>query len=192
MFKPVGSKVSFPKVEEHILDFWKQNGIFEKSAELHKDGPLFTLYDGPPTVNGNPGIHHVLSRIYKDVIPRYKTMKGFRTFRKAGWDTHGLPVELEIEKELRFNNKAQIEQFGIDKFNVRCRESVLRYLKRWEELTERIGFWLDMKHPYITFDNTYVESLWWIIKTAVGQGPGLPGLPGNAPLPPLRHLPQLP
>ena len=170
MFKPVGSKVSFPKVEEHILDFWKQNGIFEKSAELHKDGPLFTLYDGPPTVNGNPGIHHVLSRIYKDVIPRYKTMKGFHTFRKAGWDTHGLPVELEIEKELRFNNKAQIEQFGIDKFNVRCRESVLRYLKRWEELTERIGFWLDMKHPYITFDNTYVESLWWIIKTLWDKG----------------------
>ncbi len=170
VFKPVGSKVSFPKVEEQVLDFWKKHAIFAKSASLHRDGPLFTLYDGPPTVNGNPGLHHVLSRVYKDVIPRYKTMKGFRTFRKAGWDTHGLPVELEIEKELRFNSKAQIEQFGIDKFNARCRESVQRYLKRWEELTERIGFWLDMEHPYITFTNDYVESLWWIIKQLWDKG----------------------
>src|SRR4030042_4021996 len=170
MFKTVGSKVNFPKIEEHILDFWKKNGIFEKMSSLHKDGPQFTLYDGPPTVNGNPGIHHILSRVYKDVIPRYKTMKGFCAFRKAGWDTHGLPVELEIEKELRFNSKAQIEQFGIDKFNARCRESVLRYLKRWEELTERIGFWLDTEHPYITFNNDYVESLWWIIKQLWDKG----------------------
>ena len=164
MFEPVGSKVSFPKIEERILEFWKKNDIFQKSALLHKDGPQFTLYDGPPTVNGNPGIHHVLSRVYKDVIPRYKTMKGFCAFRKAGWDTHGLPVELEIEKELRFNSKAQIEQFGIDKFNARCRESVQRYLERWVELTDRMGFWLDMEHPYITYENDYVESLWWIIK----------------------------
>ena len=128
------------------------------------------LYDGPPTVNGNPGIHHVLSRIYKDVIPRYKTMKGYRVFRKAGWDTHGLPVELEIEKELKFTNKAQIEEYGIAKFNAKCRESVLRYLKKWEELTDRIGFWLDMEHPYITFHTGYVESCWWIIKQLWDRG----------------------
>ncbi len=164
MFKPVSSKVSFPEVEKHILEFWKEKEILQKTNEVRQAGPEFVLYDGPPTVNGNPGIHHVLSRIYKDVIPRYKTMKGYRIFRKAGWDTHGLPVELEIEKELKFNNKAQIEEFGIAKFNAKCRESVLRYLKKWEELTERIGFWLDMEHPYVTFDTGYVETCWWIIK----------------------------
>jgi isoleucyl-tRNA synthetase len=164
MFKPVSSKVSFPELEKHILEFWKEREILQKTNEVRQGGPEFVLYDGPPTVNGNPGIHHVLSRIYKDVIPRYKTMKGYRVFRKAGWDTHGLPVELEIEKELKFNNKAQIEEYGIAKFNAKCRENVLRYLKKWEELTDRIGFWLDMEHPYVTFDTGYVESCWWIIK----------------------------
>ena len=108
--------------------------------------------------------------MYKDVIPRYKTMKGFCVFRKAGWDTHGLPVELEVEKELGFSNKAQIEEYGIARFNARCRENVLKYLKNWKELTERIGFWLDMEHPYITFDNSYIESCWWIIKTLWDRG----------------------
>lgn len=170
MFKPISSKVDFPEIEERILRFWKESGILEKSTQLRRGDPQFTLYDGPPTVNGSPGIHHVLSRVYKDVIPRYKTMKGFCVFRKAGWDTHGLPVELEVEKTLGFNNKAQIEEYGIAEFNARCRESVLSYLKKWEELTERIGFWVDMKHPYVTFDNSYVESLWWIIKQLWDKG----------------------
>jgi len=164
MFKPVDSKVSFPAMEESVLAFWKEASILQKTEQARQEAPLFTLYDGPPTVNGNPGIHHVLSRIYKDVIPRYKTMGGFRVFRKAGWDTHGLPVELEVEKELGFSTKSQIEEYGIGNFNDRCRENVRRYLKVWEDLTERIGFWLDMKNPYITFDNTYVESLWWIVR----------------------------
>ncbi len=170
MFKPVGSKVSFPEVEKRVLAFWKERGILRRTNEVRRDGPEFVLYDGPPTVNGNPGIHHVLSRIYKDVIPRYKTMKGYRVFRKAGWDTHGLPVELEVEKELKFTSKAQIEEYGIARFNDRCRQSVLRYLKKWEELTDRIGFWLDMEHPYITFDTGYVESCWWIIKQLWDRG----------------------
>ncbi|NQT47347.1 MAG: isoleucine--tRNA ligase [Chloroflexi bacterium] len=164
MFEPVSSRVNFPEIEERILSFWKERGILQKSTRLRNGAPQFTLYDGPPTVNGNPGIHHILSRVYKDVIPRYKTMKGFCVFRKAGWDTHGLPVELEVEKNLGFTNKSQIEEYGIAEFNARCRESVMRYLKTWEDLTDRIGFWLDMEHPYITFDNGYVESLWWIIK----------------------------
>ncbi|MBN2099497.1 MAG: isoleucine--tRNA ligase [Dehalococcoidia bacterium] len=170
MFKPVSSKVSFPEVEKQILAFWKEESILQKTNEVRRDGPEFVLYDGPPTVNGNPGIHHVLSRIYKDVIPRYKTMKGYRVFRKAGWDTHGLPVELEIEKELKFTNKAQIEEYGIAKFNAKCRESVQKYLKKWEELTDRIGFWLDMEHPYITYHTGYVESCWWIIKQLWDRG----------------------
>ncbi len=170
MFKPVSSKVSFPVLEKGVLAFWKDRDILHQAAQTRANGPLFTLYDGPPTVNGNPGIHHVLSRIYKDVIPRYKTMKGFYVFRKAGWDTHGLPVELEVEKELRFNNKAQIEEFGIDKFNERCRASVMRYLQRWLELTDRIGFWLDMDDPYITFQNSYIESCWWIVKQLWDKG----------------------
>ena len=170
MFKPVSSKVSFPEIEKRVLGFWKEHSIFQKTTQLRSGAPQFTLYDGPPTINGNPGIHHVLSRVYKDVIPRYKTMKGFCVFRKAGWDTHGLPVELEVEKELGFSNKAQIEEYGIARFNARCRENVLKYLKGWEELTERIGFWLDMEHPYVTFDNSYIESCWWIIKTLWDRG----------------------
>lgn len=170
MFKPVSSKVSYPAIEEGILHFWKEYDIERKTDFLRPGASEFTLYDGPPTVNGNPGIHHVLSRVFKDIIPRYKTMKGYRVFRKAGWDTHGLPVELEIEKKLGFTNKAQIEEYGIDRFNAMCRASVLGYLEKWQELTDRIGFWLDMEHPYITFDNTYVETLWWIIKQLWDDG----------------------
>lgn len=151
-------------MEEGILHLWRERGIFEKSLHWRQDAPQFTLYDGPPTANGNPGIHHVLSRVYKDVIPRYKTMKGYFAPRKAGWDTHGLPVELEVEKDLGLTNKAQIEQFGIAEFNARCRESVFGYLEEWKRLTERIAFWIDLEHPYVTFENSYIESLWWITK----------------------------
>ena len=164
MFQPVNSKVSFPDVERKVLDFWRERSVFQKSIDARSSSPRFIFYEGPPTANGNPGIHHVLSRVFKDVIPRYKTMKGFCVSRKAGWDTHGLPVELEVEKQLGFTGKAQIEDYGVAKFNDLCRESVFKYLKQWDSLTERIGFWLDMDHPYVTLDNSYIESCWWAIK----------------------------
>jgi len=164
MFHSVSSKVNFPQVEENILNFWRSNNVFERSVASRRGGPRFVLYEGPPTANGSPGIHHVLSRVFKDIIPRYKAMKGYYTPRIAGWDTHGLPVELEVERELGFSSKAQIEEYGVARFNTRCRESVFGYLKEWEAMTERIAFWVDLKHPYITMDNKYVETVWWAIK----------------------------
>ncbi len=164
MFRPVGSKVNFPQFEEEILGFWRSKKVFERSVDARQGGQRFVLYEGPPTANGSPGIHHVLSRVFKDIIPRYKAMKGFYAPRIAGWDTHGLPVELEVEKELGLASKKDIEDFGIAKFNARCRESVFGYLKEWNELTERIAFWIDLEHPYITMDNNYIESVWWAIK----------------------------
>jgi len=170
MFQPVASKVSFPEMEKRILSFWREKRIFEKSVQGRKEAPLFSLYEGPPTANASPGVHHVLSRVFKDVIPRYKTMKGYCAPRKAGWDTHGLPVELEVERELGFSSKADIEAYGVSQFNARCRESVFRYLKEWEEVTERIGFWLDMEHPYVTLESGYIESCWWVIKQLWEKG----------------------
>ena len=164
MFHAVSSKVNFPQVEENILDLWRNRSVFERSVENRRGAPRFMLYEGPPTANGSPGIHHVLSRVFKDVIPRYKAMKGYYTPRIAGWDTHGLPVEIEVEKELGFSSKAQIEEYGVDRFNARCKESVFSYLKEWEAMTERIGFWIDLEHPYITMDNSYIETVWWAIK----------------------------
>jgi len=170
MFHQVSSKVNLPQVEEKILRFWRDNNIFERSVEARRGASHFVLYEGPPTANGSPGIHHVLSRVFKDILPRYKAMKGYYTPRMAGWDTHGLPVELEVEKELGFSGKSQIEEYGIDKFNARCRESVFRYKKEWDDLTERIGFWIDLKHPYITMDNKYIETVWWTIKQMWDKG----------------------
>ncbi|MFC2004064.1 isoleucine--tRNA ligase [Chloroflexota bacterium] len=170
MFHPVGSKANFPQVEEGILNLWRRNNVFERSVDKRQGAPRFVLYEGPPTANGSPGIHHVLSRVFKDVIPRYKAMKGYYTPRIAGWDTHGLPVELEVEKELSFSGKAQIEEFGVGEFNARCRESVFRYLKEWNALTERIAFWIDLEHPYITMDNKYIETCWWAIKQMWDKG----------------------
>ncbi len=170
MFKPVASRVNFAQMEERILEYWHKNSVFKRSIAARKDAPRFVLYEGPPTANGSPGIHHVLSRIFKDVIPRYKTMKGYYAPRIAGWDTHGLPVELEVEKELGFSSKSDIEEYGIDKFNARCRESVFRYLQEWNAITERIAFWLDLEHPYITMDNSYIESCWWAIKQMWDRG----------------------
>jgi len=126
MFEPVSSRVNFPELERRILDFWREKGIFARSVEERKGAPLFVFYEGPPTANASPGVHHVLSRVFKDVIPRYKTMKGYRAPRKAGWDTHGLPVELEVERELGFSSKAEIESYGVSRFNEHCRESVFR------------------------------------------------------------------
>jgi len=170
MFHPVSSKVNFPQVEESILGWWGKHKVFERSVNARSGGPRFVFYEGPPTANGSPGIHHVLARVFKDAIPRYRTMKGDYTPRIAGWDTHGLPVELEVERELGFSSKADIEEYGIDKFNARCRESVFGYLKEWEAMTKRIGFWLDLEHPYITMDNKYIESVWWAIKQMWDRG----------------------
>jgi isoleucyl-tRNA synthetase len=170
LFKPVTSKVNFTQIEEKILEYWRQKDIFARSIEGRKNATRFVLYEGPPTANGSPGIHHVLSRVFKDVIPRYKAMKGYYTPRIAGWDTHGLPVELEVEKELGFSNKMDIEEYGIDKFNARCRESVFRYLEEWNNVTERIAFWVDLDHPYITMENGYIESCWWAIKQMWDRG----------------------
>ena len=163
MFKKVTNRVNFPKLEEEILEFWKTHDIFSKSGN-GTDKPRFMMFEGPPTANGSPGIHHVLARVFKDIICRYKTMKGFSPIRKAGWDTHGLPVELEIERELGLKSKRDIEDFGIEEFNNRCRQSVFRYVKEWEDLTDRIGYWVDMDDPYVTLDRTYIETVWWLLK----------------------------
>ncbi len=170
MFKPVQAKTSFPQMEQDILRWWKEKGVFNRSVEQRSGHPRFTMYEGPPTANGNPGIHHVLARAFKDVIGRYQTMKGNYVPRKAGWDTHGLPVELEVERQLGFSRKSQIEEYGIDKFNKLCRESVFRYLKEWETLTDRIAYWTDLEHPYVTLDNNYIESCWWIVKQLWDKG----------------------
>jgi isoleucyl-tRNA synthetase len=170
MFDPVSSRTNFPQLEAKILELWKSRGIFEKSIQARKNGQRFVFYEGPPTANGNPGIHHVLARVFKDVITRYRTMKGYYAPRIAGWDTHGLPVELEVEKQLGFSGKSQIEEYGIDKFNARCRESVFSYLKEWNDLTERIAFWVDLAHPYITMENNFIETVWWAINQMWRKG----------------------
>ena len=151
--------------EEKILQFWKENNIFEKSLEKEAPKGEFVFYEGPPTANGKPGIHHLEARAFKDAIPRYKTMRGYYVRRKAGWDTHGLPVELEVEKELGLKSKKEIEEFGIAEFNKRCKKSVWKYLDLWNVFTERIGFWVDQKDPYITYDKKYMESIWNVVKT---------------------------
>lgn len=157
-------------MEEEIIKFWKDNDIFKKSLEIRKGSPRFNFYEGPPTANGKPHAGHVLPRIYKDLFPRYKTMQGFYVPRKAGWDTHGLPVELEVEKELGINSKQEIEKYGIEEFNKKCKESVFRYEKEWRNFTERIGFWIDMDNPYITLSNEYIESVWWLLKKIWEKG----------------------
>jgi isoleucyl-tRNA synthetase len=164
MFKPVPSKVNFPEMEERILALWRERDVFRRSIEERPPDRLFVFYEGPPTANASPGVHHVLSRVFKDVIPRFRTMRGYRVPRKAGWDTHGLPVELEVERDLGLKSKPDIERFGVEEFNRRCRENVVRYVREWEALTDRIAFWLDTESPYQTFDNSYIETGWWIIK----------------------------
>ena len=170
MFKERAGKVKITEIEESVLKYWEENQIFPKSLQIRKNSPHFVFYEGPPTANGRPGIHHVMSRTIKDVVCRYKTMKNFLVNRKAGWDTHGLPVEIEVEKQLHIEGKEEIEKFGIDKFNEKCKESVFNYKKEWDDLTKRIGFWLDLDHPYITFTNEYIESVWWILKNFHDRG----------------------
>jgi isoleucyl-tRNA synthetase len=169
-YRPVDPGQSFPALEERVLERWRERDVFHESIRRRQGGPPFVFYEGPPTANGRPGAHHVLSRVFKDVFPRYRTMRGHFVPRKAGWDCHGLPVELEIEKELGFTSKADIERFGIAEFNARCRESVLRYIDEWNELTRRIGFWIDTDDAYYTLSNDYIESVWWSLKTVWDKG----------------------
>lgn len=170
MFKHL-DQFSLPEIEEKVLKFWKEHHIFEKSVEARKgNGKKFVFFEGPPTANGRPGIHHVLARSFKDIIPRYKTMQGFYVPRRAGWDTHGLPVEIEVEKELGLKQKSEIEKFGIAEFNGRAKDLIWKYRTEWEQLTERMGFWIDLKNPYITYDNSYIESLWWLFSEINKRG----------------------
>ena len=170
MYKKVPTTLNFVEREKETLKFWKDNRIFEKSVELRKGAPAYTFFDGPPTANGKPHIGHVLTRAMKDIIPRYKTMRGYDVLRKAGWDTHGLPVELEVEKELGLDGKEQIEQYGVIPFIQKCKESVWKYKGEWEVMSDRMGFWADMDNPYITYDNDYIESEWWALKTIYEKG----------------------
>lgn len=164
MYDKVSANQNFVEREQKIEKFWADNMIFEKSIELRQHSPEFTFYDGPPTANGKPHIGHVLTRVIKDMIPRYKTMKGYKVPRKAGWDTHGLPVELEVEKMLGLDGKDQIEAYGMEPFIQHCKDSVWKYKGMWEEFSDAVGFWADMEHPYVTYDNNYIESEWWALK----------------------------
>ena len=170
-FKEVSGRYTGPALEDEVLEFWREHKIFEQTLKQSADGPLYTWNEGPPTANGKPGIHHVLARSFKDLYPRYKTMRGYHVPRKAGWDTHGLPVEHEVEKELGIFDKKEIEEkIGIDDFTRRCRESVMRYIGDWEKMTERMGFWVNLDEAYYTLDNSYIESVWYLLKTIWDKG----------------------
>src|SRR5688572_15057774 len=170
MFKQISDKVSLPDLEKDVLSHWESSDLFKKSLDARKDAPDYTFYEGPPTANGRPGIHHVFARTIKDLVCRYRTMRGFQVHRKAGWDTHGLPVEIEVEKKLGLKHKGEIETYGIAKFNAECRKSVFEYKGLWEDLTARMGYWIDMEHPYITCENEYIESVWWALDRFFKEG----------------------
>jgi isoleucyl-tRNA synthetase len=164
MFQEVSTRANFPEMEKDVRRFWKEKDIFNRSVRQREGRPFFVFYEGPPTANGLPGIHHVLARAMKDLFPRYKTMRGFYSERKGGWDTHGLPVEIEVEKQLKLNGKQDIERYGVEAFNKLCRESVFKYINEWAEMTEQMGFWVDLEHAYRTYDTPYMESVWWTLK----------------------------
>ena len=170
MYNPVDTNLNFVEREHKVLEFWNENDIFRKSMEQRKDCPTYTFYDGPPTANGKPHIGHVLTRVIKDMIPRYRTMKGYMVPRKAGWDTHGLPVELEVEKLLGLNGKEQIEEYGMEPFIDKCKESVWKYKGMWEDFSGTVGFWADMDDPYVTYHDDYIESEWWALKEIWKKG----------------------
>ena len=170
MYQKVATDMNFASREEEVLAFWHENEVFKQMMELRRGKEPFTFYDGPPTANGKPHIGHVLTRSIKDVIPRYKTMKGYDVLRKAGWDTHGLPVELEVEKQLGLDGKPQIEKYGIEPFIKECKKSVWKYKTEWEEMSERVGYWADMENPYITYEDNYIESEWWSLKQIYEKG----------------------
>ena len=170
MYNKVPTNVNFVDREREVLAFWKENNIFQKSIDGRKEGENYTFYDGPPTANGKPHIGHVLTRVIKDMIPRYRAMKGAHILRKAGWDTHGLPVELEVEKKLGLDGKEQIEQYGIAPFIDECKESVWKYKGMWEEFSGIVGFWADMDDPYVTYHDDYIESEWWALRKIFDRG----------------------
>jgi isoleucyl-tRNA synthetase len=163
-FTEVKPSVNYPEMEEKILQLWRDRDVFHRSMNERQGGPDYVFYEGPPTANGRPGIHHVLARSFKDLFPRYKTMQGYFVQRRGGWDTHGLPVEIEVEKRLGLSGKQQIEAYGIEEFNRLCRASAQEYISEWERTTERMAFWVDLKTAYVTFKNEYIESLWWILQ----------------------------
>jgi isoleucyl-tRNA synthetase len=169
-FDPVDPKQPFPALEQRVLERWRQTDVFGRQLALREEAPVWSFYEGPPTANGRPGAHHVLARVFKDVYPRFRAMSGYQVPRKAGWDCHGLPVELEVEQQLGITSKQEVEEFGIAEFNQRCRESVFTYVEEWERLTERIGFWVDMEHPFRTLDNDYIESIWWSLRKLFDGG----------------------
>ena len=170
MYQKVDTSLNFVEREKEIIEFWKQNGIFEKSVEKNEGGEEFSFFDGPPTANGKPHIGHILTRVMKDIVPRYQTMKGKHVLRKAGWDTHGLPVELEVEKSLGMDGKQDIEKFGIEPFIQKCKQSVWKYQSEWEKMSARVGYWVDMDHPYVTYHDDYIESEWWALKEIHKKG----------------------
>ena len=170
MYQKVDTNLNFVEREKKTKKFWDAEHIFEKSMKEREGSPMYTFYDGPPTANGKPHIGHVLTRVIKDMIPRYRTMKGYEVPRKAGWDTHGLPVELEVEKKLGLNGKEQIEEYGIEPFIKECKESVWKYKGMWEDFSGTVGFWADMEHPYVTYDNSFIESEWWALKEIWKKG----------------------
>ena len=170
MYKKVELPQGFVGMEKEIANLWTARNVIKKNFDMNQDGEYFTFYDGPPTANGKPHIGHILTRVMKDIIPRYKVMKGYKVIRKAGWDTHGLPVELEIEKKLGISGKEQIEEYGVEKFVKECKESVFTYVSMWEKMTEQIGYWVDMENPYVTYHNPYIESVWWALKQMWDKG----------------------
>src|ERR1700748_2528263 len=168
--RPVDSRASFPELEETVLERWRERDVFAESVRRRTGAPQWGFYEGPPTANGPPATHHVLSRVFKDIFPRYRTMTGHYVERKGGWDCHGLPVELALEAELGFTSKDDIERYGIAEFNAKCREKVLSHVAEWNRLTERIGFWVDLDDAYRTLDPAYIESVWWALKTIHERG----------------------
>jgi isoleucyl-tRNA synthetase len=170
MYKKVDSSRSFVDMEKDILKLWDERDVIQKNFDMNQDGEFFTFYDGPPTANGKPHIGHVITRVMKDLIPRYRVMKGYKVLRKAGWDTHGLPVELEVEKSLGISGKPQIEEYGVEEFVEKCKGSVFTYVEQWREMTERVGYWVDMKEPYVTYHDNYIESEWWALKQMWEKG----------------------
>ena len=170
MYKKVELKEGFVGMEREVAKRWEKKNIIKKNFAMNDGKRYFTFYDGPPTANGKPHIGHVETRVMKDIIPRYKVMKGYHVDRKAGWDTHGLPVELEIEKKLGISGKQQIEEYGVEKFVKECKESVFTYVHMWEEMTNKVGYWVDMEHPYVTYHNDYIESVWWALSQLWKKG----------------------
>src|SRR3984885_9231565 len=168
--RPVAQRPSFPELEQLVLERWRERDVFAESVRRRVGSPRWGFYEGPPTASGPPAFHHVLSRVFKDIFPRYRTMTGHYVERKAGWDCHGLPVELALEAELGFESKADIEAFGIAEFNARCRQKVLSHVDEWGPLTERIGFWVDLDGAYRTLDSTYIESVWWALEQIHAKG----------------------